>query len=85
MHCAVAFLHFICFSAPRHPRVAEVLVKHDALICESVSLVRERDVYGLLDVFIPPFPPKAAYVPSINEKLPGNDKHHCCSPCEGEQ
>ena len=64
--CIVLLLSCVssCFSAPRHPRVAEVLVKHDALICESVSLVRGRDVYGLLDVFIPPFPPKAAYVPS---------------------
>ena len=52
------------FSAPRHPRVAEVLLKHDALVCESVNLVRERDVHGLLDMFMPPFPPKAAYVPS---------------------
>ena len=64
--CIVLLLSCVssCFSAPRHPRVAEVLVKHDALICESVSLVRGRDVYGLLDVFIPPFLPKAAYVPS---------------------
>ena len=53
-----------CFSAPRHPRVAEVLLKHSALVCDSVNSVRERDVYGLLDVFLPPCPPKAAYVPS---------------------
>ena len=53
-----------CFSAPRHPRVAEVLPKHNALVCSSLQRVRERDVDGLLDVSIPPCPPKAAYVPS---------------------
>ena len=65
-HCIVLLLSCISFSfsAPRHPRVAEVLLKHDALVCESVNLVRERDVHGLLDMFMPPFPPKAAYVPS---------------------
>ena len=52
------------FSAPRHPRVEEVLLKHDTLLCESVNLVCERDVFGLLNVFMSPFPPKAAYVPS---------------------
>ena len=46
-------------SAPRHPRVAEVLLQHDALVCSAVQMVRGNDVFGMLDVFLPPCPPKA--------------------------
>ena len=64
--CNCFLLLLSCFShasaAPeRHPRVAEVLLKHDALVCSSVQLIRDHGVYGLLDVFLPACPPKESH------------------------
>ena len=48
----------LCFSAPRHPRVAEVLLQHDDLVCSAVQRVCDYDSFGLLGVLLPPCPAK---------------------------